>query len=476
VRVARSLALLVGTAVVLSVTGMVPAGAAQGRQAGGLRLVVVKRSLLGRHSWYQQTLNGRPVLGGYLVRHVSSTTGKVTVDDGRVAVRGRVASKATVGRTAATQAALRAVTRATKAPARADGAATLAVRPGALGRLVWDVFALAKGQSWEALVDATNGRVLWARSTVAFAEGQVFSPNPVVDQQDESLTDHNNQDIAALHASYTTVPLTHLDGTGYLHGDFATVIMNPRVQAFSPSGEFIYTRNKRQFEQTMAYYDVTTAQEYIQSLGFTDVNNEPQDLRPDGVWYDNSFYSPHDDKITLGRGGVDDAEDEEVTWHEYGHAIQDDQVPNFGSNNSAGSIGEGFGDYWAFTMSQADSPDTATTPLACIADWDSTSYTSGVPHCLRRVDTDHTYADYGPRKDVHLNGEIWSAALHDINLALGRDETNTIVLESQFSFTPKISFQKAAQRTVDAARALFGEPAAQTCIQKFEARDINGLV
>lgn len=475
-RAARSLALLLGTALLLSVTGMVPAGAAPSRQAAGLRLVAVKHSLLGTHSWYQQTLSGHRVLGGYLVRHVSSKTGAVTVDDGRVAVGGRVAAKATIGRAAATRAALGAVTRAAHAPARADGAATLAVRPGARSRLVWDAFAVAKGQDWEALVDASSGRVLSARSTVQFAEGQVFHPNPVVVLQNESLTDQNNQDIAALQPAYSTVPLDHLDGSGYLRGDFANNILNPNAQAFSPSGEFIYTRNQRGFEQTMAYYDVTTTQEYIQSLGFTDVNNEPQDLRPDGVWYDNSFYSPHDDKITLGRGGVDDAEDEEVTWHEYGHAIQDDQVPGFGRNNSAGSIGEGFGDYWAFTMSQADSPDTATTPLACIADWDSTSYTAGVPHCLRRVDTNHTYADYGPRKDVHLNGEIWSAALHDINLALGRNETNTIVLESQFSFTPKISFKNAAQRTVDAARALFGEPAAQTCIQKFAARDINGLV
>ena len=60
-RAVRSLALLVGTALVLSVTGMVPAGAAPGRQDAGLRLVVVKHSLLGTHRWYQQTLNGRPV-------------------------------------------------------------------------------------------------------------------------------------------------------------------------------------------------------------------------------------------------------------------------------------------------------------------------------------------------------------------------------------------------------------------------------
>ena len=42
---------------------------------------------------------------------------------------------------------------------------------------------------------------------------------------------------------------------------------------------------------------------------------------------DNSFYSPATRKIKYGSGGVDDAEDADVILHEYGHAIQDDQVP-----------------------------------------------------------------------------------------------------------------------------------------------------
>src|SRR5262249_44148230 len=153
----------------------------------GLRLVVVKHSLLGTHAWYQQTLDGRPVLGGYLVRHVTTRTGAVRVDDGREAIRGRVATKATVARAAATQAALLAVARAAHAPARAEGPAALAIRPGARARLVYDVFAMAEGQDWESLVDATSGRVLSARSLVEFGAapvGQVFSPNPVVQQQD----------------------------------------------------------------------------------------------------------------------------------------------------------------------------------------------------------------------------------------------------------------------------------------------------
>ena len=86
------------------------------------------------------------------------------------------------------------------------------------------------------------------------------------------------------------------------------------------------------------------------------------------------FYDPKKDLITFGNGGVDDAEDLEVIWHEYGHAIQDDQVPGFGATHDANAIGEGFGDYWAFTMSE---PVSGGFDPACIADWDSISYTVG---------------------------------------------------------------------------------------------------
>jgi Zn-dependent metalloprotease len=48
---------------------------------------------------------------------------------------------------------------------------------------------------------------------------------------------------------------------------------------------------------------------------------------------------------------VDDAEDADVIVHEYGHAIQADQVPGFGAGGDAGGMGEGFGDYLAGTIS-----------------------------------------------------------------------------------------------------------------------------
>ena len=205
----------------------------------------------------------------------------------------------------------------------------------------------------------------------------------------------------------------------------------------------------------MAYHAVTQAQLYIQSLGFTNVNNEPQVVRADQFGGDNSFYDSKKDSITVGKGGVDDGEDAEVIWHELGHAIQDDQVPGFGVTHDSNSIGEGFGDYWAFTMSV---PVSGGFDEACIADWDSVSYTSDVPHCLRRVDLDLTVDDQTGR--IHHDGQIWSRALYDIHNALGRETADTIILQAQFDFGVDPSFAEAAQATVDAAEAIAGNGAA----------------
>src|SRR6185295_6039356 len=96
----------------------------------------------------------------------------------------------------------------------------------------------------------------------------------------------------------------------------------------------------------------------------------------------------------------------------------------------AGSIGEGFGDYWAVTVSDVMAP---TLDPACGADWDSVSYTAGPVHCRRRVDRNLLYpADLNG--DVHHAGQIWSRALWDIRNELGHVEADPIILEAQFQF------------------------------------------
>ena len=148
---------------------------------------------------------------------------------------------------------------------------------------------------------------------------------------------------------------------------------------------------------------------------------------------------------------MDDAEDQEVVWHELGHAIQDDQVPGFGESEEGGAIGEAFGDYWAVTMSEPVGKGST-----CRASWTGTPRrTPTAPsHCLRRVDGPKTTDDIDG--EVHDDGEIWSRALWDIHNALGRTKANKLIIESQFGFSPTTTFAAAAQHTVQTARVMYG--------------------
>jgi len=300
--------------------------------------------------------------------------------------------------------------------------------------------------------------------------GRVFFPNPVAQLQDQTLTDQNDEDYAALQPAYRTKALTNLDGSGFLSGDWAVIISETGNPAYSATNSFSYNRHDDEFEQVMAYYWITEAQKYIQSLGFGSrfraVNKEPQRVRINQWGADNSFATTHKDELRFGKGGVDDAEDAEVILHEYGHAIHFSQNFSFASEE-AGAISEGFGDYWAVTVTQVISP---TLDPACVADWDSTSYRSTSPHCLRRVDDDLHYP-VDLNGEVHHDGRIWSRALWDIRNALGNVKADTVILEAQFDF-PGTTMTELATRTVDTAQNLYGSQAANKVRAAFESRGI----
>ena len=223
--------------------------------------------------------------------------------------------------------------------------------------------------------------------------GTVFAINPVQSTGNQDLADNKDADSAAFAPAYERVALTDLAGTGYLEGKWANVRNSTGNQAYSPSGIYHYTRSDDRFEQVMAYYWVTEAQKYIQSLGFGStlpaVNQESQDVRINQWGQDNSYSWDKHDVIRLGKGGVDDGEDGEVIVHEYGHAVHDAQVPGYGTSLDAGAIGEAFGDYLAVTvgLEVAGPPAPGINP-ACVADWDSVSYDATDPTCLRQIDLD----------------------------------------------------------------------------------------
>jgi hypothetical protein len=305
------------------------------------------------------------------------------------------------------------------------------------------------------------------------AAAQVFWVNPVQDLQDEGLTDQKDSRGAVPAAAYHPVTLTNLDGSGYLSGAYATIRNETGSPAYAPGngGTFTYWRDQDEFEQVMAYYWITQAQLYLQSLGFTGpraILDEGIDVRINQWGQDNSYFWDKHHVLRFGKGGVDDAEDAEVILHEYGHAIQGDQVPGFGPGPDSGAIGEAFGDYFAVSFGNAFTGNTFQP--GCVMDWDATSYTSGPFHCLRRTDLNlHYPEDLRSPREVHADGRIWSRALWDVNQALGNVRADKIIIGAQFSFAVDTTFTAAALATVHYAKTTDAAAVPAVC-DAFKAR------
>jgi hypothetical protein len=332
----------------------------------------------------------------------------------------------------------------------ADVETVLGIDPAPPAALAWRVrFATDEPRaSWEAFVDAGDGRVRALRDRIAHATGSgfVFDPNPVASTGNTALADNNNATSPALDAARYSVVLPRLDGSGFLRGNYADARPKVLAQRASDAGlAFAYDRSSGHFEEVMAYYHIDRTQDRVQNvLGFVDVNNRAQTVIVNAFTDDQSFYEPTQQTLQFGSGGVDDAEDAEVVIHEYGHSIQDNQVPGWGGGDE-GAMGEGFGDYLAGSMSAVLSHQT--TDVACIADWDATSYSNDEPPCLRRLDATKHWPEF-VAAEVHDDGEMWSAALFRSWQALGADTMDKLVIEAHFLLSTFESFGTAADAII----------------------------
>jgi Zn-dependent metalloprotease len=426
--------------------------------AASADLVLVRdvRSPMGRHFTFQQHVLGVAVEGARVAVHYDRQGRVVALNDAYRPGLFLDSSEPAVSATGAAEIAGRAA--GPRAAVALLGAAPFSrarlvvTAPEGVARLAWRIDTAGDGESWTALVDALTGEVLEPPHDVnryVDGTGRVFLVNAVVSTRDNSLTDQNDSAAAVPASAYAVVPLRGLLGNGFLDGPFASS-SRTKKRVSSPTHTFVFDRSSDGFSETEGYYAFDYAQRYIQGLGFTNVNNRQQVFSVNRFKQDNSFYSPNSKEITLGLGGVDDAEDADVIWHEYGHSIQDDQQPGFGPGPESGAMGEGFGDYWAGTLGAQLSGGFQDT---CLAEWDATSYSPTSPPCLRRLDgTKHYPEDVAG--EVHDDGEIWSAALWQIRGAIGATRADRLVLQHHFLVGTDPSFNEAANALVTAALAL----------------------
>ena len=331
----------------------------------------------------------------------------------------------------------------------------------------------------------------------ATGTASVFKVNPVQSSGIQSLTDQKDAASAVPASEYAEVGLTRLDGSGYLRGDWVSVESSTGKAAYSATGSYVYNRADDQFEQVMAYFWITRAQDYLQGLGFDGtedglpgVMDEQIAVKINQLGGDNSYQTDKPFRLRFGKGGVDDAEDAEVIIHEYGHAIQADQVPGYGTSFDARVIGEGFSDYLAVSVGLAVSADEGwetrgdNDPYetsrgweaeACFADWDATEISPAPVKCLRRLDQAFTTADRSG--DLYRESMIWSGALWRIRQAyedqsLSSAAWDTTLIASQFGYAPGTSLAAAAQETVDTAAERDGTEAADAVRAEFVERGI----
>lgn len=422
-----------------------------------LLLVRQVKSLVATHFAFEQKYQGIPVFGASVTVHFDSEGYIRVVTNDYV----QEISLETVAPAVTVQTAIEAAREHVGLRALRQGeeeSADLVVYPLVKpSRLAWHVVLPARVPlgTWEVFIDAQTGELINRPQDVnRYREGQgrVYGfVNAVVATQNNKLSDLRDSNTAVPSTSYRLVPLLDLSDSGYLDGLYVSTGGTPRARrAFSRTTQFLYWRADGQFEEVMAYYYIDYCQRYIQSLGFTTVNNRQQIVGVNTIGEDNSFYDPRTKRITFGSGGVDDAEDAEVIWHEYGHAIQDDQVPGFGLSREAGAMGEGFGDYWAASLSAQLSLGFQDE---CVADWDAVSYSDTDPPCLRRVDGKKHYPE-DLIGQVHADGEIWSAALWEIRSALGGVKADTVILQSHFFLSRTATFRDGAQALLTAATLL----------------------
>jgi Thrombospondin type 3 repeat/Fungalysin metallopeptidase (M36)/Fungalysin/Thermolysin Propeptide Motif len=418
---------------------------------------------------FRQEVGGVPVLGaGVVVTDAPGRRGDLLLDGTRAGVRRP--SPAQVSRLDAIGSA-RSAAGATRL--RAAAQAALAILPSSGGRLVWRVVlpSLDPLASFEVLVDARTGDVVRIRDLLARATGSatLFDPNPIERHGSRSgLADGGDSDSGLLTSLRTPMSLPRLSDSNpcsespfTLRGQWALAQLETSASC-APGNDFSsVTRQDDRFEALMAYAHVDRVQAYLQGLGFSNAANRQQVLLanfslPGEPDMDNSFFDPASKVIAFGPGGTDDGEDADVIVHEYGHAIQDDQIPGFGSSGQTGAVGEGFADYLAASISATFTP--APDFDACLGEWAAFGFAPPL-ECVRRTDGDPTVAQvmgFPCFGEIHCAGEAWSSALWDVRAQLGGPATDRMVIQSHFSLTPDADFHAASRALLAADAALNG--------------------
>jgi hypothetical protein len=442
------------------------------------------------HFYYEQKFNGLPVFESEVGVHLGADGHVYGVTSSYVPVQ-VARTSATISAEAAFQAALAATSvDASAVVPEFESERTLGIYPTADGgRLAYRVTVPSRRPAglFKVYVDANTGEMLDAPQNLMSmidGQGKVFVPSPTVSEANDAIRDMNDSPTSVPASAYISVVLPGLDASGKLIGPYSQVhpsMSGPVVRADSNFTDLV--RDNVQFNEAEVYWAIDKAETTYQSLGYSAAAGAPvmnyaikvyAHNSPTWGNVDNSSFSGSNIDGTgtgileFGTGGVDDAEDAEIIWHEYGHATLWNQRPGINQNVSREGIGEGFGDYLAGTMSKR--VPGGSSYYVTVGEWDATSYNaSGSPHpFLRKLDNPIFWENRG--NEVHDAGEIWSHPLFDYDNQVGPDVALDTVLQAHFLFDLSPTQVEGAAAMITADQMLNGGATAAFINNAFRER------
>lgn len=269
---------------------------------------------------------------------------------------------------------------------------------------------------------------------------------PYTDQDDANTTTLNNQRVAV------TIDADYIGGAFHLASlnVFFAEHTDPVVPTpISATPNFDFGRGDDGFEFVNVFYHLSSYQDHMQSLGFTNLVNYQINVDPHGLnGADNSNFNSafNPPRLTFGDGGVDDAEDADVIIHEYGHAIMYSAAPGSNSGTERRCLDEANGDYLAASYSRSFSE----------YGWD-------------RVYTWDGHNEFWPGRDaisskhypedmvsnIYTDADMWSATIMQIWGDVGRDVADACLLQSAYSYAADMTMTDAAMLYIQADQLLF---------------------
>lgn len=275
---------------------------------------------------------------------------------------------------------------------------------------------------------------------------QVPYGGPWADRQDSTDTLFRQvMDTVLLKAQFKADTF-RLRDSAFVFGDFDPPA-NPLC--FGLTDTLFFERDTSCFEWVQAYYHLGAFRDYLHSLGDTLAGQDS--IRVDIAGQsgaDGSSYSDFNRLLSLGTGGVDDAEDPDVIIHEYGHSLHGDMCPNTNQGIQRRALEEGNCDYFAAIWSSRFS----TYKDYNVFDWDGhNEFWDG-----RIINTNDRFPeDY--IGNIYQDGQIWSTALYEAGKQISQDTMMIILLESMYQFFPNMTLRESAQLILHTDSLLFDE-------------------